>query len=201
MTDELVKKRYLIAKKDEHGNFLGFEFKPTPKMITILYDSVNPKYTHMSIREILKHRNIPYVQWKNWQENFIDKIEHKDPVTKEITVEERNWFVEWWTEELDRSQINFQQALAHVGFKKAMEGDHRFWKDMSRTIGVVTNEAKESPQIEIPSNLGKEEATLDDIRIAKHKLLSLHRGLVDTGPANVAQTLLGKPKGPAPGAD
>lgn len=193
----LASKRYLEPEKDNHSNIIGWKFKPTTLMLLMLYECVNPKNAHLSTREIFKQRGVAYKNFVGWQKEYIDKIEQIDPETKEKTYEERNWFVLWWEEQISLSRIDLRQMLAQVGMQRALKGDYNFWRDLSKTWGVIANEEKEAPVRGIPLNLGKENASIDEIRIAKHKLLAAHRGVGDPGGAQLAPALTVRPKSPA----
>lgn len=180
--------RCLVVKKDQYGKIIGHEFRPTHLMRLMLYESNDPKNSHLEMKEIFKRRGIAFTVFKNWQKDFVE--------VNEETLHTINFFQEWWDEQVSLFSMDPKAALRHIGMQHALEGKFSFWKEMSRTEGVISAEEVNHNIRVIPMELGKNDATIEDIRSAKRKLLDAQRGMGDRGGDQVAAQTPDGPKGP-----
>lgn len=170
--------RNLRPVKDSRGAIIDFEFRPSALMWRIALECIREENVLLPIKEILSKCDVPYSTWVRWTVEYC----HVD----EATLEERNFFEDWWNGFMDTARMDVRSALIAVGKHMAInEKDFRYWKEMSHITGVINPENR---QHAIPVNLGKQDVSIEEIKHAKAKLLSAHRGMGNTGGVGLAES-------------
>lgn len=172
--------------KDAHGKIIGVEFSPTPKMLRYVIAVNKAENISKSNLEICKELGISEPEFSRWHNDFVIHEFDKDGNVKAS----KNHFQDWFDEVLEIRSGEEREMLRAVGMKKALEGEYNYWRDMSKTYGAISNDIVEHKHTTIPFSL-KENATLDDIKHAKAKLLAQQRSLGDAGGSGMVR-LTGK---------
>lgn len=168
---------------------IGIEFRPTLKMLRTVVEMGLDKNQGKSTEEILEQCGVTESEWKRWwsEGKFLEE--------KEGRTVERNYFEEWWDSALQIKSGEEREMLRQVGLQKALDGNFNFWKEMARTYGSVTEEPAEGPKKAIPFNLPTN-ATPEQLRDARQKLLESHRAVDDSAGSGMARLTAKRPKGP-----
>lgn len=172
------------------GHVIDYGFRPTALMLQMAIECAKPENFRYSTKEIFKKSNVPTSNFTKW-------MSHYRMITPDGSV--RNFFEEFWNNHMTLAQMDVRKALLAIGREMAInQKDFRFWKEMSHITGVINPENKANP---IPINLGKQDATIEEIKLAKHKLLLAHRGMGDTGSGGVVVPVAVERSGQTPGTD
>lgn len=169
--------------KDTHGRVVAVEFKPTMKMLRVVLAFNKAENSGKSNQDIIEACGVNPAEFSSWHNDYIIRDYDKEGNLKSA----RNYFKEWLDEALEIKSGEERAILRLVGMQKAIGGDFQFWKEMSRTHGAITQETVEHNHHIIPFNLGKDNATIEDLQSAKKKLMDAHRGVGNDGGTGMAR--------------
>lgn len=178
--------------KDGHGRAIGVEFRPTVKMLRLVVAVNRAENCHKSHDQLLKECRIKNCEWERWTNEYVIHEYGKDG---EIAAS-KNYFLEWWENAIEIRSQEERELLRQVGLERALQGDHKFWIEMSKTYGAVSQGLQDTKRKSIPFNLAND-ATPDQIAEARQKLLESQRALGDGGGTGLARLTARRPKGAA----
>ncbi len=110
---------------DRNGQQIGIKFYPTPNMRIWVQERVKPEHKGKSDEEVARSMGANESYVKYWANRY---GEH---------------FLDWYEIELERAISPIKALLHAVGIEKALEGDFQYWKELSRTWGVISAEQVE----------------------------------------------------------
>lgn len=144
---------------------------------------------HESNEAILKKLKISEDEFASWFRIYVVTEQNPDGTVRAS----RNYFEEWWDEQLQIRSGEEKEMLRAVGMRKALDGHFQFWKELSRTYGTISPEFVEHHHHVIPFNLGHEDATPEALKAARQKLLAAQRTVADRGGVDLVSP---PPEGP-----
>lgn len=180
-------------QKDTHGRTIGYDFSPTTKQLRVVVAMNRDDNQRKSNEDILEECGVTAAEWKAWWNDYVIVNYGPDGEVQST----RNYFQEFWDSALQIKSGEERALLRQVGMQKAVEGDFRFWKEMAQTYGSVTSEPAEPTRKTIKFELPKN-ATPEQLREARQKLLESQRAVGDGGGAGLAR--LAPKRSPRPGA-
>lgn len=177
--------------RNSHGHLTGeFRFVPSAKMYRVAAEFNKDENQGLSNEELLKKCSVSQAEWKRWWTENTVVSENPDG-----TINTRNHFEEFWDSNMQMKSGEERALLKQIGMHKAMEGDFRFWKEMSSTHGAIQDAPLESPKKKIPAKL-PDNATREQILDLRQKLLESQRALGDSGGIGLVRTTTRRSKGP-----
>ena len=168
--------------KDGHSRVVGVEFSPSLKMLRVVVEMSKDEHQKKTNEEILKICGVTEKEWRDWWNGYII---HEYGPDGEVT-SSKNHFQEWWDSALQIKSGEERALLRQVGMQKALDGNFNFWTEMAKTYGSVTDEPAEPARKTIKFDLPKN-ATPEQLREARQKLLESHRAVGESGSAGLAR--------------
>jgi hypothetical protein len=178
--------------RDGHGKVVGVEFKPTLKMLRVAVEFNREENANITNLEILKKCGVSEQEWNRWRNEYVVHEYEADRTTIKSSF---NHFEDWFDNAIHVRSKEERELLRLVGMQKALSGDYNFWKDMSRTYGTIHSEMAAPTQAKIPFQLGQDNASIEDLREARDKLLAAHRGVGNQGGTGMARLTTKRSKG------
>lgn len=161
--------------KDAHSRTVGIEFRPSLKMLKVALAFSRAENLNQSNAEVLKALKITEDEFGSWFRDYVITETNPDGTIKSS----KNYFEEWWDEQLQIKSGEEKEMLRAVGMRKALDGHFQFWKELSRTYGTISPEFVEHHHHVVPFNLGHENATPENLKAARTKLMAAQRTLAD----------------------
>lgn len=155
-------------KYDKYGNLVDYEFNPTGMMIYVVHERAKPQYRLLPEKRFLETLKRDKNAINLWRFRYDIKVGHDLYIE---SMGEKFLFSNWWNEELETQQAEMVSFLSAIGKSKASR-EFPYWKELSRTYGVIKPEQIQQTNYVIPIDLGRyDEFTPEQIEGARDKLL------------------------------
>lgn len=155
--------RVLTERRDKKGEIVGWNFNPTVKMRMWCIYRIKPEFKGMSDDAVARNLGMTESPVKYWNRNY------------------KEHFIEWYQGELDRNKAPIKEMLLAVGKEMAMREDgFQYWRELSRSYGVISPEVIEQ-RVSIGRMVEKlDELSEEELTERQNKLLKKIQ-LLDSG--------------------